>query len=76
MTSKVGDSSSSFAAFQRIEDKADAMLDIANAEAQLNATTAESEVSSLTSKYEASPDSAVQDELAALKAKLGQTSAE
>ena len=76
MTSKVGDSSSSFAAFQRIEDKADAMLDIANAEAQLNATTAESEVSSLTSKYDASPDSAVQDELAALKAKLGQTSAE
>ncbi|MBR6403021.1 MAG: PspA/IM30 family protein [Eubacterium sp.] len=75
MTSKV-DSSSSFAAFQRMEDKADAMLDVAAAEAELNATTASSEVDSLTSKYDASPDAAVQDELAALKAKMGMTSAE
>ncbi len=72
-TSKI-DSSSSFAAFQRIEDKADAMLDIAAAEAELNATTASSEVDSLSAKYDASPDAAVQDELAALKARLGQTS--
>ena len=75
MTSKV-DSSSSFAAFQRMEDKADAMLDVAAAEAELNATAASSEVDSLASKYDASPDAAVQDELAALKAKLGVTSAE
>ena len=75
MTSKV-DSSSSFAAFQRMEDKADAMLDVAAAEAELNATTASTEVDSLTSKYDASPDAAVQDELAALKAKMGMTSAE
>ena len=70
------DTQSGFAAFQRIEDKADAMLDMAQAEAQLNATSASSEVDSLTAKYDASPDMAVQDELAALKAKLGTTSAE
>ena len=74
-TSKI-DTQSGFAAFQRIEDKADAMLDMAQAEAQLNATSASSEVDSLTAKYDASPDMAVQDELAALKAKLGTTSAE
>ena len=76
-TSKI-DSSSSFAAFQRIEDKADAMLDMAQAEAELNATTASSEVDSLSAKYDASPDAAVQDELAALKARLngGATSTE
>ena len=76
-TSKI-DSSSSFAAFQRIEDKADAMLDMASAEAELNATTASSEVDSLSAKYDASPDAAVQDELAALKARLngGATSTE
>ena len=75
VTSKV-DSASGFAAFQRIEDKADAMLDMAQAEAELNSTTATSEVDSLSAKYDASPDVAVQDELAALKAKLGKTSAE
>ncbi len=73
VTSKI-DSSSSFAAFQRIEDKADAMLDLATAEAQLNATTASSEVDGLAAKYDASPDAAVQDELAALKARLRATS--
>lgn len=75
VTSKI-DSSSSFAAFQRMEDKADAMLDIAAAEAELNSTVATSEVDSLASKYDASPDAAVQDELAALKAKMGMTSAQ
>jgi phage shock protein A len=50
------------------------MLDMAQAEAELNATTASSEVDSLSAKYDATPDSAVQDELAALKAQLGQTS--
>ena len=77
VTSKV-DSSSSFAAFQRMEDKADAMLDMAAAEAELNSTTAASEVDSLSAKYDAAPDAGVQDELAALKAKLagGTTSAQ
>ncbi len=75
MTSKVN-SESSFAAFQRMEDKADAMLDVAQAEAELNATTASNEVNNLTAKYDTAPDAAVQDELAALKAKMGMTSAE
>lgn len=77
VTSKV-DSSSSFAAFQRMEDKADAMLDMAAAEAELNSTSAASEVDSLSAKYDAAPDAGVQDELAALKAKLagGSTSAQ
>ena len=75
MTSKVN-SESSFASFQRMEDKADAMLDVAAAESELNATTAASEVDNLASKYDASPDAAVQDELAALKAKMGMTSAQ
>ena len=70
------DPNSSFDKFQRMEDKADAMLDVAAAEAELNATAASNEVDSLASKYDASPDAAVQDELAALKAKMGVTSAE
>ena len=75
ITSKI-DSASSFAAFQRMEDKADAMLDMAAAEAELNSTTASNEVDSLTKKYDASPDAAVQDELAALKAQMGIRSGE
>ena len=75
VTSSV-DSSSSIAAFQRMEDKADAMLDRAEAEAQLNYSAQTSEVDQLASKYDAAPDSSVQDELAALKAKLGVTSQE
>jgi len=76
INSKIGDSASSLAAFDRIEQKADAMLDIANAEAELNATTASADVESLAAKYEAAPDAAIQDELAALKASLGQTTQE
>ena len=76
MTSNVGDSSASIAAFERMEAKADAMLDLANAETELNQTAATSEVQNLAAKYDAAPDAAVQDELAALKAKLGQTSAQ
>ena len=75
VTSSV-DSSSSIAAFQRMEDKADAMLDRAEAEAQLNYSVQTNEVDQLASKYDAAPDSSVQDELAALKAKLGVTSQE
>ena len=75
VTSKV-DSSSSFAAFQRMEDKADAMLDRAEAESALNMSVAANEVDNLTAKYDATPDGGVADELAALKAKLGVTSAE
>ena len=76
ITSSVTDSASSIAAFQRMEDKADAMLDRAEAESQLNYSVAANEVDSLTAKYDAAPDAGVADELAALKAKLGVTSAE
>jgi Phage shock protein A (IM30), suppresses sigma54-dependent transcription len=74
ITSTVSDSSSSIAAFQRMEDKADAMLDRAEAESALNMSVATNEIDNLASKYDATPDGGVADELAALKAKLGVTS--
>ena len=74
ITSTVTDSSSSIAAFQRMEDKADAMLDRAEAESALNMSVATNEIDNLASKYDATPDGGVADELAALKAKLGVTS--
>ena len=52
------------------------MLDRAEAESQLNYSVAANEVDSLTAKYDAAPDAGVANELAALKAKLGVTSAE
>ena len=76
MTSNLSDSSASIAAFERMEAKADAMLDMANAETELNQSAASSEVDNLAAKYDAAPEAAIQDELAALKAKLGVTSAE
>ena len=74
ITSNLSDSSASFAAFERMEAKADAMLDMADAKTELNQTSASNEIENLAAKYDAAPDAAVQDELAALKAKLGQTS--
>ena len=64
-------SASSMAAFDRMEAKANAMLDQANAMTELNQTTQESGIDSLAAKYDAAPNAAVQDELAAMKAKLG-----
>ena len=60
----------SMSAFDRMEAKADAMLDKANAMAELNAS-GKDETDDLMSKYDAEPSSAVSDELAALKAKMG-----
>lgn len=71
MTNNLTDSSSSLAAFDRMEAKANAMLDQANAMTELNHTTEESGIDSLAAKYDAAPNAAVQDELAAMKAKLG-----
>ena len=71
MTANITDSSSSFAAFERMEAKANSMLDQANAMTELNMSTEESGVDSLAAKYDAAPDAAVADELAALKAKMG-----
>ena len=71
MTNNLSDSASSMAAFDRMEAKANAMLDQANAMTELNQTTQESGIDSLAAKYDAAPNADVQDELAALKAKMG-----
>ena len=71
MTNNLSDSASSMAAFDRMEAKANAMLDQANAMTELNQTTQESGIDSLAAKYDAAPNAAVQGELAAMKAKLG-----
>ena len=71
MTSTLSDSASSIGAFERMEAKANAMLDQANAMTELNLSTEESTVDSLAAKYDAAPDAAVKDELEALKAKMG-----
>jgi phage shock protein A len=48
------------------------MLDEANAMAELNQTQLEADVDSLAAKYDAEPaNTAVDDELAALKAQMG-----
>lgn len=59
------------AAFDRMEAKADKMLDSANAMAELNAQPVD-EASALSAKYDSGSDSASVDaELTAMKAKLG-----
>lgn len=62
-------SSASISAFERMEAKADKMLDAANAEADLNAGITSTE--DLADKYSSGSTAAVDDELAAMKAKLG-----
>lgn len=59
-------------AFERMEAKADKMLDEANAMAELNRTASEASIDDLASKYDnPQNDSSIDDELAALKAQLG-----
>ena len=60
----------SLAAFDRMEEKAQAMLDRANAEAELNGAV-ESAVITLEEKYSGPNESSVDDELARMKAELG-----
>lgn len=73
LTSSVSGVKGSMSAFDRMEAKADNMLDKANAVADLNSSLEEESIEDLASKYDydtaASP--AVDDELAALKAKMG-----
>lgn len=70
---KIGSSAAgageAMAAFERMEAKADKMLDEANAMAELNAQS--SSVEDLMEKYDNDSAAAVDDELAALKAKMG-----
>lgn len=64
----VGDGSDSIAAFERMEEKADKMLDAAMAEAELNEGAKKDE--DLLRRYANNPAS-VDDELAAMKKELG-----
>ncbi len=61
----------SMSAFERMEAKADKMLDEANAMAQLNQSAEEPDISDLMSKYDQEPASEVDDALAKLKAEMG-----
>ncbi len=70
MMGSVDNAAGSMAAFERMEAKADAMLDKANAMSELNSIGGDS-IDDLASKYDAAPSADVQDELAALKAKMG-----
>ena len=72
--SSVTGASNDLSAFERMEEKADRMLDEANAMAGLNRSEAESDISNLEAKYDSdvsNTSSAVDDELAALKAQMG-----
>lgn len=73
---KVGTSvtgaNNSMEAFSKMEEKANRMLDEANAMAELNASQEDADINSLAAKYDEAPNNtAVDDELAALKAKMG-----
>lgn len=68
--------SNHMSAFDRMEEKANKMLDQANAMAELNEAGQEDSIEDLMSKYDDGNSSNVEDELAALKAKMsGKTEA-
>lgn len=68
--------SNHMSAFDRMEEKANKMLDQANAMAELNQAAQEDSIEDLMSKYDDGNSSNVEDELAALKAKMsGKTEA-
>ena len=68
--------SNHMSAFDRMEEKANKMLDQANAMAELNQAAQEDSIEDLMSKYDDGSSSNVDDELAALKAKMsGKTEA-
>jgi phage shock protein A len=60
----------SMSAFDRMEEKADRMLDEAVAMAELNSSK-EDDIEDLMDQYDGQSETAVDDELAALKAKMG-----
>lgn len=70
--SSVNGAADTLSAFGRMEEKANRMLDEAEAMAELNAGAQKDDIDSLMEKYEGhTAEPAVDDELAALKAKLG-----
>lgn len=70
MVSGTQDSAASIEAFNRMEAKADKMLDAAEAMSELNETPKDS-AADLAEKYSSSSDAEVDAELAAIKASLG-----
>lgn len=68
--SSIQGAQNSMSAFDRMEAKADKMLDEANAMAELNENK-EDDTKDLMDKYDGQTDAGVEDELAALKAKMG-----
>lgn len=71
MGSSVAGVSNNLSAFDRMEAKANQMLDQANAMAELNSSAEDNDIENLASKYDSAESPAVDDELAALKAQLG-----
>ena len=70
MGTNVSGAGEAMAAFDRMEAKVDRMLDEANAMAELNSEA--DSIDALAAKYDGDEDtSSVDDELAALKAKMG-----
>lgn len=67
----IGGAQSSLDAFSRMEAKANKMLDKANAMSELNKKAETVDMNALKEKYESASSAEVDDELAALKAKLG-----
>ncbi len=60
------------AAFERMEEKVNRMLDEADAVGELNSSSADEDIDDLAAKYDSTgTSSAVDDELAALKAEMG-----
>jgi len=71
MESAMGNAKNNLTAFGKMEAKADKMLDEANAMAELNNSGTENAVEDLEEKYKVNAPE-IDDELAAIKAKLGQ----
>ena len=72
MGSSLESAGSNLAAFDRMEEKVNKMLDEADAMNELNAKPASNDIDALTKKYDAgNQSSAIDDELAALKAEMG-----
>ncbi|MBO5239076.1 MAG: PspA/IM30 family protein [Lachnospiraceae bacterium] len=71
MGSSIGGAQESMSAFDRMEAKANEMLDKANAMAELNSSAEADTIDDLAAKYDSAPTAAVEDELAALKAQMG-----
>ena len=72
MGSGLADAGNNMAAFDRMEDKVNKMLDEANAMSELNASSEGNSIEELAKKHDAQAgNSAVDDELAALKAEMG-----